>query len=419
MKNELKTIYVFASWPSLAVPTLVGLLNIGSTRGKESQWFEFDLDWLKSGHAIDLNPELKAIKGKIYPSFTTFGPLSDASPDRWGRRLMLRREARLARSEGRPVKTLMESDFLLGVDDTGRMGALRFKLEENGPFLEQSDKNSCPPITDLRTLQRASFLFDSDDESKVDEALKILLRPGASLGGARPKANVIDPSGALWIAKFPSLSDDHDVGGWEEVTAQLARAAGIGMSRTRAEKLGGHKNHTFLTERFDRTSDNGRHHYASAMSLLGKNDGESEECSYLNLLEILAKTGGQAKTQYAELWRRIVFSICVSNTDDHLRNHGFLFNFEDRNWNLSPAFDINPNPQATGLTLSIDDHNNALSLELALSVSPYFQISLAEAKETANHIRSIVKGWKTIAKRLKIKASEIEMMAEAYERNAR
>jgi serine/threonine-protein kinase HipA len=280
MKLDPYEIYVYAGWATLGSAKFMGTLHVGFSRGKEVPWFEFDAPWLNSGDGIDLDPELRLLRDKIYPKQGLFGALADASPDRWGRRLMLRREARVAKAEGRSPKTLTEIDFLTGVDDFGRMGALRFKRSMAGHFLEVSDKGSCPPITDLRALQQASLALDGDDDSKVDAALLLLLRPGGSLGGARPKANVIDAKGALWIAKFPSQSDDYDVGGWEEVTAQLARAAGLQVSKSKAEKLGRYPHHTFLTERFDREGSERRLQYASAMTLLGKRDGESEDTHF-------------------------------------------------------------------------------------------------------------------------------------------
>ena len=417
MRYEPHSIFVFADWSALGSPRLIGTLHVGYVRGKEVPWFEYSDAWLKSGLALEFDPELKPLRNKIYPAQGFFGAFADASPDRWGRKLMLRREARQSKSEGRAAKLLTQVDFLLGVDDFARMGALRFKNDLDGPFLDAGDQGACPPLTELRALQHASLMIDSDDERKVDAALKLLLRPGGSLGGARPKANVIDPSGALWIAKFPSDADDHDIGGWEELTAQLARGAGIDVSRSRAEKLGGHRHHTFLTVRFDREGPRRRLLYASAMTLLMKRDGESEDCSYLDLLEVLAQKGASPKRDFPELWRRIVFSVCVSNSDDHLRNHGFLYDHVHGGWALAPAFDLNPNPHATGLTLAIDEHDNALSLDLAMTVAPYFQMTAATAKETMEHIKKSVRGWRTIAKRLHLKPSECELMAEAFERD--
>lgn len=412
-----RDIFVFASWAPLSAPERIGILSASYARGKELYSFEYDEKWLARGELIGLDPDIAFQKGRNYPSGgkTIFGIFADASPDRWGRRLMMRREKIQAKAEGRAEKNLLELDFLLGVDDSGRMGGLRFKEDLQGPFLEDDRFSPTPPFTDLRKLESAALAFERDDAEKADEAVLLLLRPGGSLGGARPKANVKDPSGSIWIAKFPSESDFLDVGGWEEVTAILARAAGISMPESKALKLAS-KHHTFLSRRFDRTGETIRYAYASAMTLLGKQDGQSGETSYLDLAELLIAQGGTARIQLTELWRRIVFAILVSHTDDKLRNHGFLYNFEKRGWDLSPAFDINPILNGKGLTLSIDEGDNSLSLELARSVAPYFHLKKDDAEEIISHVRRAVEGWRVVAKKVGIKPSEIEMMAAVFEK---
>jgi serine/threonine-protein kinase HipA len=393
----------------------MGVLSASYLKGKENFSFEFDKSWLLRHNNPRLDPDLPLVMGKSYPQGKSlFGIFSDAAPDRWGRRLMLRREKMIARKEGRPERTLLELDFLLGVDDSGRMGGLRFKKDPFGPFLEDDHKSPAPPIADLRKLENAALTLERDDEAKIDEALAILFRPGASLGGARPKANVVDPSGALWIAKFPSERDDIDVGGWEEVTASLARACGLNTAESKAVKLGS-KHHTFLTKRFDRGENKRRYAYASAMTLLGKKDGESEETSYLDLAELIISQSGTPKAQLHELWKRIIFSILVSNTDDHLRNHGFLYNFDRKGWDLSPAFDINPTQGAVGLTLTIDEDDSSLSLECAQSVAPYFQVNPRETDDIIQHFLAVRKGWRMQAKKLGIRPSEIELMASVFD----
>ncbi|MBF0440678.1 MAG: type II toxin-antitoxin system HipA family toxin [Oligoflexales bacterium] len=409
-------VLVYASWYPLEQPQLMGLLSAGYLKGKESFSFEFDTSWLKKKNIPRLDPDLPLVHGKSFPQSrrTLFGIFSDAAPDRWGRRLMSRREKVMARREERPERPLMELDFLLGVDDSGRMGALRFKRELSGPFLEDDRESPAPPITDLRKLEHASMLLEHGDSAKVEEALAILLRPGGSLGGARPKANVLDPSGSLWIAKFPSASDDIDVGGWEEVTASLARAAGISVSESKAVKLGS-KHHTFLTRRFDRWGSNIRYAYASALTLLGKRDGDSHESSYLDIAEVIISQCTTPKAQLHELWRRIVFSIIVSNADDHLRNHGFLYDFAKNGWTLSPAFDVNPVQGSGGLTLSIDENDNSLDLDLARSVAPYFQIEKTDADQIIQQLLAVRKGWRPLAKKVGIKSAEIDQMASVFE----
>jgi serine/threonine-protein kinase HipA len=411
-----RDIFVYASRSAMTEPEVMGTLSMVFLKGKEKYSFAYHADWLKGKANPKLGPDIPLAHGKSYPTTgqTIFGIFADASPDRWGRMLMMRREKIAARKEGRPEKTLMELDFLLGVDDSGRMGALRFKESLDGSFLADDRNSPVPPLADLRKLESAALRLDRDDSDKVDDAIEMLFRPGGSLGGARPKANVRDAGGSLWIAKFPSENDEIDVGGWEEVTATLARAAGINMSESKAIKLAS-KHHTFLTKRFDRTGSGVRHLYASAMTLLGKKDGDSSEASYLDIAELLISQGGTPKIQLEELWRRIVFSILVSNTDDHLRNHGFLYNFENRGWDLSPAFDINPSRGGKGLSISIDETDNSLALDLALGVAPYFNLEQNEAKEILDHVLRIRSGWRLSAKRIGIKPSEIDVMAGLFE----
>lgn len=417
MTSETLPIYVFASWNTLKHPVLMGELHIGVTRGQEQFWFEYDKAWQKSALAVEVDPDLPLLSGKLYPTNSVFGVFADASPDRWGRRLMMRREARMAKTEGRQRRTLRESDYLLGVDDFGRLGALRFKTDFNQAFLQANGRETCPPLTELRALQQASLALEGDDESKIDEALRLLLRPGGSLGGARPKSNVIDTNGSLWIAKFPSINDEVDMGAWEEITATLARSVGIDMSKSRAEKLAGHKHHTFLTERFDRNRSGNRFLYASAMNLMNKKDGESNDSSYFDILEFLTQKGSAVRAQLSELWKRILFSVLVSNTDDHLRNHGFLYDHAGNGWKLSPAFDMNPNPEGQGLTLNIDQSNNALDLDLVLEVAEYYQIQGSEARDTLQFFKSKIAHWHSLAKVMKLKNSDIEYMDLAFERH--
>ena len=411
-----RDIHVFASWPPLEQPLQIGILSADTLKGKEHFSFEYDALWLQRKKNPWLGPDIPLVRGKSYCSSNKaiFGIFSDAAPDRWGRMLMRRREKLAARRESRSERNLMELDFLLGVDDNGRMGGLRFKEKHDGPFVADNHHYPIPVISDLRKLESAALRLELDDSDKMDDALELLFRPGASLGGARPKANVRDPTGALWIAKFPSERDEVDIGAWEELTARLARAAGICMAESKAIKLGS-KHHTFLTKRFDRTGSTGRHAYASAMTLLGKRDGESDETSYLDLAELLISRGATPKIHLEELWRRIVFSILVANTDDHLRNHGFLYNFDQHGWDLSPAFDINPTYGGGGLSLAIDETDHSLDLDCALSVAPYFQLEGAKAREIVDHIKKVRSGWRTLGKKIGIKTREMELMAGAFE----
>lgn len=386
-------------------------------RGKEVFSFVYTKEWLEKGPALLLDPDLGLYTGPQYSrdDKPNFGLFLDSSPDRWGRVLMERREALEARQEGRKPRPLMESDFLLGVFDQYRMGGLRFKLSEEGPFLDANAAMAAPPMTSLRMLEEASLQLEKEDAAE-DPAfahwLNLLLSPGSSLGGARPKASVVDPKAHLWIAKFPSRRDDRDIGGWETVVNDLAIKAGIGVAQGMARRFT-QDHHTFLTRRFDRAG-NERIHFASAMTLLGYSDGVDAAAgvSYLHMAEFIMRYGAQPDADLEELWRRIVFNISVSNSDDHLRNHGFLLT--PKGWMLSPAFDINPVPYATGLNLNISEHSNALDLDLAREVAEQFRVNAERSKAIINKVKKAVSHWRETAKRIGIPRNEIQTMEAAF-----
>ncbi len=408
------TIFVYADWEVLGGPLLMGRLAVAHTKGREVFSFEYDKDWIEGGHAQNLDPDLKLYKGPQYlPSEKkNFGIFLDSSPDRWGRALMVRREAITAKLEKRKAHSLFEEDYLLGVFDQHRMGAIRFKTEMEGPFLHNNINFAAPPWAMLRDLEFASLELEKDaltDEESI-KWLNLLIAPGASLGGARPKASVMDPEGILWIAKFPSTNDQVDTGGWEMVVNTIARQSGLNMAEGKVRKFNS-RNHTFLTKRFDRTGNN-RHHFASAMTLLGYSDG-ADGVSYLDLAEFIMQNGSNVTNDLVELWRRIVFNISVKNTDDHLRNHGFILN--SRGWALSPAFDVNPVYYGTGLTLNISETDNSLDLDLARSVAQYFRIPALTAASIIAEIQHSVANWQKIAADYHIPKNEQELMSRAFE----
>lgn len=414
--NSKKEIMVYADWQNLMRPILMGYLTVTPIKGKESFSFKYSDPWLKSGISQMIDPDLQLYSGAYYPrdDKPNFGVFLDSCPDRWGRVLMQRREAALAKQEDRGIKKLLESDYLLGVYDGHRMGALRFKLNENAPFLNDNKSMATPPWTSLRDLEYASLKFEEDnfDDPEYLKWITMLIAPGSSLGGARPKASVVDIENNLWIAKFPSRNDDHDVAAWEMVVNQLAVHSGINVAESRLLKFNS-KYHSYLSKRFDRTIKGERIHFASAMTLLGHIDGEnSAGASYLELMEFITRYGAYVTKDLEELWRRIVFSILVKNTDDHLRNHGFLLT--EKGWRLSPAYDINPNEYGRGLSLNINDTDNSLSLDLAIDVCSYFRLAIADAKQIINEISSVVNGWKKLANEYKISKSEQERMSEAF-----
>lgn len=397
--NE-KTIYVYENW-SGAEPVLLGKLYVSYIRGKEQFAFEYDTSWLVRESAnYFLDPDLMLYNGRQYAPIdkTFFGVFADSCPDRWGRLLMKRREAVQARKEDRKPRALGESDFLLGVYDKARMGALRFKTDDNDEFLSSEKDLATPPWTTLRALEAASIGFEQDESGLEEKWLKQLIAPGSSLGGARPKATVQDEKGNLWIAKFPSKHDEVNSGAWEKVVHDIAKICGLNVPEAKLETFSKNGS-TFLVKRFDR-EDNQRIHFASAMTLLGKMDGASgnDGSSYLDLVSFIRKNGAEPEKDLKELWKRIVFNMAVSNTDDHLRNHGFILS--KKGWRLSPLYDVNPVPYGDRLSLNVSLHDNSISFELAIHVSKYFNINKNEAMRYVQDIKLLVnENWKHIAGR--------------------
>jgi serine/threonine-protein kinase HipA len=417
IKNE-KVIQVYADWQGLDSIVLLGKLFVQHVRGKEIFSFEYEEDWLSSDYSLYLDPHLGFYKGKQYlpEEKQNFGIFLDSSPDRWGRLLMKRREAIEARKETRKENILFETDYLLGVFDGHRMGGLRFKLDVQGPFLNDNKELASPPWTSLKELEFASLQLEREDVAEDKLYLKwltMLVDPGSSLGGARPKASIIDAKGGLWIAKFPSRNDVKDSGAWEMVLHKLAKACQIIVPETRILKLSAH-HHTFLSKRFDRASDSRRIHFASAMTLLGRNDGDDfqEGASYLELVEFISKYSPASRIDLEQLWRRILFNVLVSNTDDHLRNHGFLLS--SNGWRLSPAYDMNPNEIGTGLKLNISENDNSLDIDLVMQVASYFQLSDNVANQIRQEMLIEVGKWNAVAKSLGISNHERESMRTAF-----
>lgn len=398
----------------------MGVLESNRVRGNEIFNFSYNGGWLTSRHAQQIDPHLHLYRGVQYndDSDRNFEAFLDSCPDRWGRLLMQRREAALAKQENRPRQTLQESDYLLGVHDHFRMGALRFKRDPAGPFLDNSERLTAPPVANLRELEYAVNQIESNpglDDPKYLKWLYMLIAPGSSLGGARPKACVTDGTD-LWLAKFPSQYDDYDIAAWEFLTYQLATNAGIEMAPCRIDQFNSH-HHTFLTKRFDRIGQQ-RLHFSSAMTQLGYYDGD-QGASYLDIAQFLIKHGANTPADLAQLWRRIVFSIAISNTDDHLRNHGFILSSDEAKptvsgWLLAKAYDLNPNPTGTGLHLNIDDADNRLDFQLARDVAPYFQLNASQAEHILQHVLQAVAQWKTLAEQLKIPRAEQQMMESAF-----
>lgn len=413
-----REIYVYINREVLNEPVLMGVLRSDVIRGKEIFSFVSDEGWLKHEQFRILDPDIGQFAGAQFLSDKkfNFGLFLDSSPDRWGRMLMRRREAVLARQEGRKQSTLFETDYLLGVYDGNRMGALRFKLMPEGDFMDNNKELATPPWASIRDLEYASLQLEREDiidDPDYAKWLGMLIAPGSSLGGARPKANILDENGNLWIAKFPSGNDSKDIGAWEKVVNELAANCGINVAESKAQKFSG-KQHTFLSKRFDRTVNGERIHFASAMTMLGLTDGAdySTGVSYLNLLEFIIANGAEVDKNLEELWRRIVFNIAVSNCDDHLRNHGFILT--DSGWVLSPAYDINPDEHGTGLKLNISEDDNSLDFDLALSVASYFRLSEKRALEILSEVKNSVGNWTIVAKKYGLSRNEQAELESAF-----
>lgn len=416
MNQKQRTIFVYADWVA-DNPTLIGRLYVETSKGREQFSFAYDDGWLaRTDACFSLDPDLMLYRGRQFVPVdkSLFGLFADSCPDRWGRLLMKRRETILAHKEQRKPRQLTDTDFLLGVYDEARMGALRFSTEEGGPFLSFDETLATPPWTTLRKLEAASCAFEQDDDTLNETWLNQLLAPGSSLGGARPKATVQAPDGALWIAKFPSKHDEYNAGAWEMVVHDLAVKCGLCVPEARLETFS--KNGaTFLVKRFDR--QNGRRvHFASAMTLLGKVDGAAanEGTSYLDLASFIRHSGAAPKEDLWELWRRVVFSMAVSNTDDHLRNHGFLLTAGG--WKLSPLFDVNPSVYGNSLCLNVSETDNTISFDLALETAKYYGIPPEAAKEDLERIKTTVaQNWKPVAEGYGLNRNAIEFMRPAFE----
>lgn len=398
-------------------PRLVGRLYVTTHRGRETATFQYDDAWIASTDSFALEPALMVSRAPQYAGEDRrmFGALGDSAPDRWGQTLLRRAERREAKAQNRAPRALREVDFLLGVTDSVRQGALRLAITEGGPFVAAERPNGVPPLVELPALLDASDRYLSDQETAED--LRLLLAPGSSLGGARPKASVRDTDGTLLIAKFPKRhEDDYRVVAWEAVALQLARDAGLRTTDARLDRVA--DNDVLLVTRFDRqVSDQGvrRIPYLSAMSMLRAVDGERR--SYVEIADALRAHGAAAAQDLAELWRRIVFSVLISNTDDHLRNHGFLY-AGATGWRLSPVFDVNPVPtdiKDRVLSTAIGtDGDPTASLDIALEVAPQFGLKAADAKRIAAEVGAATARWGTVATRFGIAASEIERMRSAF-----
>lgn len=407
-------IWVYADWKGMSSPKCVGILSAQQVKGRKAFGFTYDKDWISSQEQLLLDPDIAWYGGQQYPNGKeNFGVFLDSMPDTWGRTLMKRRAALHAKDQGKTAPTLYDIDFLLGVHDLSRMGALRFKRDPEGDFLDNDTISPAPPWTSIRELQHGAEMIEAnEDTAEARKWLTMLMAPGSSLGGARPKANVLDEDGHPWIAKFPSKNDTVNKGAWEYLAYRLAINAGISMAVSKLERIAG-SYHTFFTKRFDRDKQE-RIHFASAMTMTGKNEEliRDETPSYLDIVEFIQFSGTHVEEDLHQLWRRMVFNILISNTDDHLRNHGFILTNEG--WRLSPAFDINPSIDKDGLALNIDMDSNALNIDIVRSVGVYFRLGKNDMDNILSEVQSVVSGWRKVAVEIGIQRSEQTLMAAAF-----
>lgn len=379
---------------------------------RQNASFEYELDWLKHSEkfAIDPAPQLTEGSFQTTPDQILFGSIGDSAPDRWGRVLMRRAESALSKSVGRTLRTLSEVDNLLSVHDEARQGALRFSLVDGGPYLSPKNKGSNPPLVDLPRLLTATERYLNNDEKTED--LKMLLAPGSSLGGARPKASVRDKDGRLAIAKFPKKDDEFNVVIWEAVALTLAEKAGIRTTEWHLENI--LSKPVLVLRRFDRREDH-RIPFLSTMSMLGAKDNDPH--SYLEIAFSILQHGAYPNKDLEELWRRMVFTILISNTDDHLRNHGFLY-VRNKGWSLSPAYDINPTHteiQARMLSTSIDFNDPNASIDLAFSVIDDFRIKGPRSLEIVKEVALAVSELRGVAAQFGLRKKQIDYMTSAFE----
>ena len=410
----MKKLYVYADFDWLKDIELIGELGYESLRGSDSYCFTFSDEWLKKHGDLFLSDDLNNYPGQQYTQQgkDIFGCFSDALPDRWGRTLLLRREQLTAMEENRSMRRLSSFDFLTGIDDFSRMGAFRFKEDPDGEFINVSELLKIPPLTDIRELIAASAEIErSEEDNELPDRKWIaqLVQPGSSLGGARPKASVIDMDKTLYIAKFPSRKDDYDTGLWEHFSHLLAAKVGINAAKTKVIATG-EKYHTLLSERFDRTKDGQRIHFASAMTLLGLNDGDNATTGhgYLDIVDFIIQNCTDVDRNLQELYRRVAFNICIGNSDDHFRNHGFLLTA--KGWTLSPAYDMNPT-QNEYQNLLISATSNKADLNILLDACGDYMLNCKTAEDIISEVTEAVKGWREWAVRLGIFKREMEIFS--------
>ena len=410
----MKKLYVYADFDWLKEMELIGELGYESLRGADSYSFTFNNEWLRQHSNLFLSDDLNNYPGQQYtqPDKDIFGCFSDVLPDRWGRTLLLRREQIAAAEEKRPIRRLSSFDFLTGIDDFSRMGGFRFKEDLDGEFINVSESLKIPPLTDIRELIAASAEIEKCEENNMlpdRKWIAQLVQPGTSLGGARPKANVIDTDKTLYVAKFPSRKDDYDAGLWEHFSHLLATKARINASKTKVLATG-EKYHTLLSQRFDRTNDSKRIHFASAMTLLGLSDGDNATTGYgyLDIVDFIIQNCTDVERNLQELYRRVAFNICIGNSEAHYRNNGFILTAKVLT--LSPAYDMNPTlNEYQSLLISAD--SNKADLSILLDACEDYMLNRKTAEKIVSEVIDAVKNWREMAIRLGLSKREMDMFA--------
>ena len=414
----MKTLYVYADFDWLETPQLIGELTYDSVRGSETYGFSYDKEWLVKYGDTFLSEDLQNYPGIQYtrPERDIFACFSDALPDRWGRTLLNRREQIAASEEKRPVRRLASFDYLMGIDDESRMGGFRFAETPGGKFINCEASLRVPPLASVREIMHAAHEIETSEEKHLlpsKKWLAQLLHPGTSLGGARPKASVIDEDGRLTVAKFPSRKDAYDVGLWEHFCHVMGRKAGINVAETNT--FSGEDYHILLSKRFDRNVTGKRIHFASALTLLGLNDGDNASTGYgyTDIVDFIIQHGSNVEQNLEELYRRVAFYIIVGNSDDHFRNHGFLLT--RKGWELSPAYDINPTLY-DNQSLLINRTTSESDLNILLASAGDYMLSTEKAKTIIDEIKSAMKSWRSEARRLGLPQRDIDMFAPRFDK---
>ena len=416
MKPQTQTLYVYLDCSLSDTPQFLGQLYREVLRGVPKYAFEFDKQWLKDHANIRFSADLENFSGRQYVprDADMFGCFSDAMPDRWGRLLLNRREQLDAQKQNRPPKTLTAFDLLSEVDDYSRIGGFRFKTDPDGPFLNEEGILSVPPLANIRVLmQSAQAIEDSELKNCLPEEkwLLQLLKPGSSLGGARPKATVRDEKGDLWIAKFPSRSDDHDLEAWEQFAYLMARKAGITTAETKLLDIN-EQSHVLLIKRFDRNGTK-RTHFASSMTLLGLKDGDGAATGngYLDIAGTIIENCVEVEHNLEELFRRVAFNICIGNTDDHFRNHGFLL--LKKGWTLSPAYDLNPTINRYQ-SLLINDYTASSSIDILRKSAKDYFLSQETVDTILSEVMTAMRDWETVAAHMKLSQRDIDLFGSRF-----